>query len=529
MFLVAMLLHLVFMIWYNSWQSAACDESGYFSYALRWAKGHPERIGILDDSKTPMVFPALWSLSLKAIFPSMESNNGEGILAIGRIAMYAYFYLLSLGFFCWSYRLLGPKKWVLPWVLFIADPLIISNGMLIGSDLASACCMFWAFYLAWQFSNTQSMRYWWLLSIVCGLAMIIKISMIIVIPMMAILLLVKSSGNKQKSFNISPGKWVANWISLFAICLLLINTGYQFSKTGKPLNSYEARSQKIKMFQTNYPLLSSIPIPVPFHYISSYDLLLRNAAVGGGYTEENSYHGAYLNGEYKNIGGFKNYYVFMFFYKTTPMLLLALVGATLLAMANKNIVRLKLQKWAFVWLPTLGFLLWISLANPFQIGIRHALPVWPFLYLLTGPFLVWVASRFSTLLVIAICLQFAEITWQLPNLTAYTPIWMQPKKNLLHRLNDSNLSYCNDAIIYKHFLDQHPEYKVPTEQPHPGKFALRLTDCNSYAPANGPISCWLLQHFTPVGHYKTTILLFEISEQQIIELTAKVSQQSFKT
>jgi hypothetical protein len=70
---------------------------------------------------------------------------------------------------------------------------------------------------------------------------------------------------------------------------------------------------------------------------------------------------------------------------------------------------------------------------------------------------------------------------------------------------------------------------VPTEQPHPGKFALIITDCNSYAPANGPISCWLLQHFTPVGHYKTTILLFEISEQQIIELTAKVSQQSFKT
>ena len=518
MFMLVMLLHLVFMIWYNTWQSPACDESGYFSFALRWAKGNPERIGILDDSKTPMVFPALWSLSLKTIFPSIESNNGEGILALGRIAMYVYFYLLSFGFFCWSFQLMGPKKWAIPWLLFLADPLIISNAMLIGSDLASACCMFWAFYLAWQFSNTQNIRYWWLLSIICGLAMIIKISMIIIIPMVALLLLAKSLSTHHKYFNISPAKWVAKWISLFAVCLLLINAGYQFSQTGKPLKNYEVRSPQLKNFQINYPILSSIPVPVPVHYISSYDLLLRNAAVGGGHTDENSYHGVFLNGQYKKKGGFKSYYLVNFFYKNTPMLIISLLGVVLLALSNKNHLQLRLGKWAFIWLPPIGFLLWISLANPFQIGIRHALPAWPFLYMLTGPFLVWVAGRFSTFLIFAFFLQFAEIAWQLPNLTAYTPIWMQPKKDLNLRLNDSNISYCNDAVIYEYFLNQNPEYHTPTEQPQPGKFALRLTDCISYAPANGPTSCWLLQHFTPADHYKTTILLFEISEQEIKEL-----------
>jgi hypothetical protein len=123
-------------------------------------------------------------------------------------------------------------------------------------------------------------------------------------------------------------------------------------------------------------------------------------------------------------------------------------------------------------------------------------------------------EKYKWIGLVAVALQFAGIAWQLPNLTAYTPIWMQPKQTLYRRMNDASISYCNDARLYHYFLQQHPEYQYPTPVPASGKFALRLDECNSFKPGDGPLSCWLLRYFTPVGHYKSTILLFEISEEE---------------
>lgn len=514
-FLLAMLLHFACMLWYNSWQSPACDESSYFSYAIRWAKGQPVRTGILDDSKTPAVLPALWSLSLRSIFPSLESNNGEGLLQVGRVAMYGYFVLLSFGFFCWSYRLFGPRKWALPWLLFLTDPLLISNALLIGSDMASACCMLWAFYLAWRFSVTRSMRYWRLFAVVCGFALVVKLSMVILLPIAALLLLVNAIG-KENIFNRQALRnMFFRWISLAAICLFMINAAYQFSQTGLPLKDYKAQSAQVKNIQLQYPVLSSIPLPVPFPYISSYDLLLRNAGKGGGHTNEHSFHGVFLNGKYQSTSSFGDYYGWHFLYKSTPLLLLSLAGGFILLCLKKSLFLSRLKTWSFIWLPPLFFLLWLTVANPFQIGIRHALPAWPFLYLLAGAFIVFFAKKYPRIWIAIMVLQMAEIAWHLPNLSAYTPVWMQPKQTLYLRMRDSSLSYCNDALIYRYFLRQHPEYQQPSAIPSTGKFALRLDECNGYTPVNGPLSCWLLQHFTPVGHYKSTILLFEISEEDI--------------
>jgi len=514
-FLLVMLAHFVFMVWYNSWQSPACDESSYFSYAIRWAKGHPERTGILDDSKTPMAVPALWSFSLSPLFPSLKSNNGAALMHLGRLGMYCYFFLMSFGFFCWSYRLFGPKKWVLPWLLFLADPLLISNAILIGSDLASACCMLLAFYLAWRFAVTRSMRYWWLLSIVCGFAMLVKLSLVIILPMVAFIMWMASWGRGAAFPKETTEKKLLRWVYLGAVCLLVINAGYQFSQTGLPLKSYPAQSTRVRHLQKQYPVLSSIPIPVPVHYISSYDLLLRNAEKGGGHTEKHSFHGVFLNGAYKSTGSFRDYYLWNFFYKTTPLLLLALAGSFILLIRHSTSILYLLKTWSFVWLPPLGFLVWLSIANPFQIGIRHALPAWPFLYLLAGPFIIFISSGYRRLFMVALVLQITEIGWHLPNLNAYTPVWMQPKQTLYRRINDSSLTYCNDGLIYRHFLQQHPEYKIPSAIPTAGKFALRLNECNSYMPADGPLSCWLLHYYIPKGHYKSSILLFEISDEDI--------------
>ncbi len=517
-FLLVMAAHFAAMVWYNSWQSPACDESGYFSYAIRWAKGHPERTGIMDDSKTPMVFPALWSLSLRGLFPSLAENDSEGFISLGRLGMYVYFFLLSFGFFCWSYRLFGAKKWVIPWLLFLTDPLLLSNALLIGSDTASACCMLWAFYFAWRFSVTRCMRYWWLMAIVCGLGLLVKISLVILVPLAGMLAGWAAYGNGNTRPQETIRRKVFRWMALAGICLLIINAGYWFSGTGKPIKEYKAQSERLKQLQANLPVPAAIPLPVPRPYLSSYDLLLRNAEKGGGHTDAHSYHGVFLNGDYLAKGGFSGYYLWHFLYKVPPLLLLALTGTCILLLKKPRHAWARLQHHIFIWLPPLVFMIWLSLANPFQIGLRHALPAWPFLYLSSGFFMVWFTGKYAKLTLLAIGLQWAETARHWPNLTAYTPVWMQPRQTLYRRMNDSSLTYCHDARIYAYFLHTHPEYRYPPALPAAGKFALRLSDCNSYMPEGGPLSCWLLQYFTPVSHYKSTILLFNISEKDIQSL-----------
>jgi len=517
LFVFTLLGYFVFLVYYFSLQSPACDESSYFDYVIRWAKGQPERINLLDDSKTPMIFPALGVFLLKPFFPGLEQNNGAGLLHGGRLALFIYIAVLAWFLFCWLYRLFGSKKWYWPWLLFLLDPLIISNSLLLGSDIASSTCWIAGAYLSWRSAITGKLRYFIFLAITIGMGVAVKPSLVFIFPM-AILVYMATlfiQGNpKSLSFKFLSGK-----LALIAIIsLLILNAAYQFNAVGKKLNGISFTSKKMQQFQNNYPSISNLPLPISIHIITGYDLLLRNAESGGGYEDHNSYRGVFLNKEYRQQGGFYRYYLFHFFYKTTPLLLLCLL-LSLVAIRKKGIFK-TIMAASPVWIPPLLFLIILSFLNPFQIGIRHALPVWPFLYIMAAPGIVWLSEIRRPLWLIIFMIHMAEMGFTWPNLTAYTPFWIQPKHLLWQRINDSSLQYCNDFYLYNYFLKTNPTYQHPGSIPRPGNFAVRIEECNPWPGGNQYPPCWITRHFLPIGHYKSGILLYHITEEQIAALPA---------
>jgi hypothetical protein len=515
LFFFSLLIYFIFLVFYFTWQSPACDESSYFDYLVRWAKGNPERLHLLDDSKTPMIFPALAILLFKPFFPLLNENNGTGLLQWGRMGMLVYVAGLSWFLFCWLYRLLGPKKWYWPWFLFLLDPLVISNSLLLGSDIASTTCWLAGAYSAWRLGISGKSRYATLLGITIGIGIAVKPSMIFILPMaVCVYGATHLWQNTAKRFSIL--NFIAGLMLITIISLVVMNAAYQFKGIGTSLNKMEVRSEMLQRFRHQHSFISSLPLPISSHITSGYDLLLRNAETGGGYGEQHSYRGVFLNGQYKAIGGFPTYYVVHFFYKTTPLLLFCLILS--LAILIKKRSKKSLFYYAPVSIPPLLFLIVLSFTNPFQIGIRHALPIWPFLYILAAPGIIGLTEMRRPLWLIIVLGHIIGLGQAWPNLTAYTPFWMQPKHLLWQRMNDSSLQYCNDLHLYRKFLENHPAYQAPGEVPRPGLFAVRIEECNPWPGGNQISPCWLTRYFLPKGHYKTTILLYHISAEQVAVL-----------
>ena len=133
------LIHFILSLLFVSTQWILYDEPDYFSYAVNWAKGHPERMYPIMDSKTPAVAVSLVPALFKPFLPrDYLINNTFFYLFAGRPFMYVYQLLGIFTFSCWVYRKFGPARWFIPLLFYCFDPLVFSYGMFIGSDLASA-------------------------------------------------------------------------------------------------------------------------------------------------------------------------------------------------------------------------------------------------------------------------------------------------------------------------------------------------------------------------------------------------------
>lgn len=515
LFLYTLTGYFFFLIIYFNFQSPACDESSYFDYALRWAKGSPERVSVLDDSKTPMVFPALGILLLKPIFPTLSENYGAGLIKWGRLGMVVYLAILSWFLFCWLIRLLGAKNWYLPWLLFLLDPLIIANSLLIGSDIASAACWLAAAYLAWRLGQNPNKIYLLWLAFCVGIGLAIKPSLIFAFPMICVVYLATRLTQKTKQ-KIALKDLSISLLVLPVVAILVLNILYQGKGIGKSLITMNLYSQSMQQIRQQYPKLSALPLPVSVHWVYAYDRLLHNGQKGGGYQEQNSYRGVFLNGHYKQHGGFPQYYLVHFFYKSTPIFLLLLLMSIPFWLKKISIQRF--FRFTAVWFPPLLFFTILSFTNPFQIGIRHALPVLPFMFIAISPTIRWLTNLHRVMGTLLICIHIATVAPIWPNLNAFTPFWVQPKHLIWQKINDSSLQYCSDVYIFKQFFKKNPQYKVPGPTPAPGNFAIRIEDANPWPGNKSFVSSWLTRYFLPDDAYKTTILLYHITPEDVAKL-----------
>ncbi len=497
-----------------SYQDITNDEGPYYVYGVRWAHGQVDRIDKMDDSKSPVTALSILPRSFIQLFnPSYSANdNGKADILSGRYLLDIYTWIIAFYFFSWCTHLYDKKVWMLPMIFFLFDPMVLSYSMLIISDMAVGACVIATLYHLYRFYKTRFKEHYLFFSLWLGLGCVAKPSFIFMVPCVAVLYLILILAKRVK-FHFK--KTAGHGLVAILIILLVINLAYFFKDTFLPFGEQQIRSKAFQSLITNFEFLKPIPIPFPKTYFDALDLLQYHKEIGGG-SSSSSYPGVYLNGETKLNGGFWYYYIVVAFYKLPlPTLLLTLftIVSGTIYFNKKNFLEKGI--W-YVW-PAFFFLFLLSFANTFQIGLRHVLMFYPLIFLAIAGCIFYWQTRFKYTIrigMVLLCGMITSVAFSLPDLIPYTNELVTDKKMVYKLMNDGNIDYGQALKYIPEYIHNHPGVAIPTEKPSPGKFIVSIQQMLPYGALSPHAYNWLL-HFEPVDNYKSCLLIFDISKEDI--------------
>lgn len=345
--------------------------------------------------------------------------------------------------------------------------------------------------------------------------------------------------------------------------LLVINLGYEFSGTGKPLREFafvsralgggpaaeSARMEPGGRFGSGW--FGAAPVPVPAEYLRGIDVQRSEFERG---------HPSYLAGQWQHHGWWY-YYLYGLAVKV-PLgvwgLVLWSVGLTL--------ARWRGGRWAddlTLWLPALAVLTLVSSQTGFNHHLRYVLPMYPFVAVSVGKLACFPrAGHWAARALLA-----ALVLWAAGSSLAVHPHYLSyfnevagGPNNGHNHLVDSNIDWGQDLLFLKAWLDQHPEarplglayfnfidpqilgidYRLPPKAPgyrvaidpkylrefgpHPGYYALDvfLVRGGSFSIPNGngglaPIELHeyeYFRHFRPIAKAGYSIFIYHITPEE---------------
>jgi hypothetical protein len=512
--LAFLLLHVVVATIHISQQDVITDEPGYYTYAARWLHGDVERTDKMFDSKTPVVAIALIPRIIKQLmhpgFNAMDAGRAD--ILSGRYLMVFFTIVISVYLFSWSRILFGCSSWLLPVLFFLFDPMVISYSMIITSDMASGACLLATLYHLHQFFLKRKWKDFICFATWVGMGFVCKASLLFLVPCFVVLYLFLLTGGAVR-FNLR--KLFIYGLILTAISIVVINVAYFGKESFHSLNNTPLFSTSFKKLAAT-PVLNRIPIPVPKNYVVALDLLQYHQEIGAG-KAESSYPGAFLNGELRRHSGFWYYYFYVGFYKIpVSILALLLCGVFTFIISFRRKVFVQTHLWYA--LPATFFFVVLSCFNPFQIGLRHILLIYPLLFIGVAALIAYWKrrSRFTiTVAAILFTLMVLSEAMCFPDLIPYTNEFLTDKKNVFRKIKDASIDYGQNLKLRDEYILRHPGTRLPSLTPQPGRYIATMADLIDETPESGMIKYTWLLHFEPVDHYRYSMFIFNISEDDI--------------
>jgi hypothetical protein len=487
---VATLLALHWLLAVNSklGESVTADELAHLTggftywqfndYRIQPENGNlPQRWGALPAWLEGAAFPPLagnpywrtsdaWILGHQFFYETGEDHFPR--LMAGR-AMCALFGV-AIGWlvFCWSRRLFGPAGALLSLGFFSFSPGFLAHGALVTSDV----CMTFLFLASvgayWRHLHDPRARGWVLSALVFGLACVAKYSAGLLLPMMAVMALVRALSGAPlelagRTWSTVRGKLGAITVStlghgLVAVLMIWAFFGFRYAAFNPALPGAD---QFIRPWETTLGNLGAqagiIRRLMAWHvlpeaYLYGYAFVVMMA----------QFRSAFLDGAY-SVVGWVRFFPLAFLYKSTLPLLLAGVAA-----AGTGVNRWRRSAgWAAVRgdlyrvtpLLTLFVVYWlVSLTTRLNIGHRHILPIYPVLFILVGILGRWLTLRRPVAaLVVALLLawQVREAVHTYPHYLAYFNQLAGGPANGHRHLVDSSLDWGQDLPGLKAWLDAH--------------------------------------------------------------------------
>jgi hypothetical protein len=391
----------------------------------------------------------------------MSNDDAESLFFYAKLVMIGLAAVLGIFVFLWARALFGLTAGIVALVLYSFDPNILAHSSIVHTDVPFALCFLAGTYFFWRTSN----RFTWI-NLLCtalffALSSITKFSFIVILPVWAVLGIVRVFSSEPQQSQITSPEVVdraSSKLVLLAIVLatavivayVIIWTAYGFR--------FDAVAQQRGQMPVGR-LLSKESWLSPLLVLNSKYFALPEAWVYGLLdTFKDLDRSSYLFGEISNDGSWL-YFPIAFTVKTPLPTLLLIVAALGLLLFRPRAHKSEI----FLLVPVFIFFS-IAVWSGLNIGVRHILPIYPFLFVWLGGTVktIWVgenrAARFSTpfigIWLLASCLK------TYPDYLAFFNELAGGPENGRRVLVDSNLDWGQDLKGLKLWMDDHKLKKI---------------------------------------------------------------------
>ncbi len=426
---------------------------GYSYWMFNDYRLHPEngnlaqRIAALPLAFMDLTFPSLddpyWMTSKVNLvgekFFFRLGNNVELMLMSARM-MIAFTGAFGVWLIWrWARGLFGPGAGWLALGLAVFCPALLAHGGLATSDMVMTVCVLSALSAFWLLLHRATWSRLGLATLACGLAFLSKMSGVIIVPVIALLVVVRCFRRAPLVMAFGPTQWrrttrtkslaiVGLTATVAAGSLVVLWAGFGFRYSGSnperaPASDYYF-SWDVVLSKTPLPqgprstLDRLIPSRPPatqtsldrlIEWTRDHRLLPEAYLWGFAQTSKFSrYRPAYLMGELRTQGWWE-FFPLAFLLKTPlSALCLGLAGLVGLIWGLTQGIRkgsAHSSRWAYKAAPLILFfaLYWcIALTMNLNIGHRHILPTYPVFYILASASILWLRLARQRLIVVGL-------------------------------------------------------------------------------------------------------------------------------
>jgi len=438
--IVVLLLILMFSLMFLAMRgdSATMDElahipAGYSYIVKKDMRLNPEHPPLLKDlagisvwlgsklTATPIRFPdwikswqedinGQWGFGNYFLFKA--GNNPDKIIFWARLPILLITLLLGFYLFKWTRELYGNRAGLLALFLYCLSPTFLAHGHLVTTDVGASAGFFIATYYLIKWLKEPERKNLVIAGLVFGLALLVKFSLVLLIPYFTILTLVwavrQVSGIRDRGLGIyfrSIFCWLGRLFLIGLIGLALIWPIYQYHVWGYPAERQHRDTEFLLSSFGSRALADFVVWLSDKPFLRAYGqfflglLMVMQRAAGG--------NTGYFLGEVSAAGWW--YYFPIVFLIKVPLAFLILLFIALFF----SLYQIEKPFWEETWSRLTNwmknhfeefaallfiFIYWTAtLRSNLNIGIRHILPTFPFLYLLvSGQVVNWLKIKLPT-------------------------------------------------------------------------------------------------------------------------------------
>jgi hypothetical protein len=352
------------------------------------------------------------------------------LLIHARLAMLIFPAIALLYVFLLGRMLLGEPAATLAAIFFSVDPTLLGYGFWVGNDLASCAGCLAATYHGLRWLTQPTWPRASVAAIAVGLAISTKFSCLLVIPLLLLLALARTSPWRKLLIQlpmIAAIAFVTLWGTyLFNVGPLSDQAGLQ--APAHPTSDNAAAQAMRRQWQRVPRFIRETPVPMPSFFLGVARLAAHNRYG----------HAAYLNGQVSSTGWW--YYFPEVFALKTPLGFLAALSIAICLC----IIRRQWRQWPTraILIPAILFFA-AAMAAKLDIGIRYILPAIPFLYLFVAAQLA--RPHWIVLLVALILCSAIETAAVHPDYLSYFNIAAGGPSNGDRFALDTNLDWNQDV------------------------------------------------------------------------------------